>query len=438
MTLIAVDDLPHQVPPILTDGPELPLIASLIRYPTLQQELYPIINLLLADAQLRSLLIGGRAPPPPPYPQVLLAPATEMGAVMGAVMGAQPSSQPSPFASGLLQMLLEGLRAAGWWGPKQRASAAESDRRHLLPEAMHSTIISTLRYACAVHASTLLPTMTQIRQVPTSGFGTNGLASSGAVPLETALRNGPLVIDSAPLLEALCLLIPALYQLVADEAVSIEGQRLAFGDDGIISQRLAFEPLAAAAAVVDLMLGADAHHGAYAHDGAPHTAPSMARVLERFFMGEFGGGRAAASELLAQLCHPLFAAYLPSHSDRLAQMLTRLLHAGPVAWEEPLMLLVAHALQHPQSPSFVDQFHHVIHLCTASESEAALYCLGSAMQAATRAGDVLTSVSMGQGKPFDEIANLQFYQQERKVLETTRDVLPALAAVLASLERRAR
>ena len=355
-----------------------------------------------------------------------------MSATKGAVMGAQSTSQLPPFASGLLQMLLEGLRAAGWWGPKQRASAAESDRRHLLPEAMHSTIISTLRYACAVHASTLLPTMTQIRQLPTSGFGTDGLASSGAVALDTALLNGQLVIDSAPLLEALCLLIPALYRLVADESVITEGQRLAFGDDGFISQRLAFEPLAAAAAVVDLMLDANAHHGAQS------TASSMARVLERFFLGEFGGGRAAAAELLAQLCHPLFAAYLPSHSERLAQMLTRLLHAGPVAWEEPLMLLVAYALQHPQSPSFVDQFHLVINLCTVSESEAALYCLGSAMQAATRAGDVLTSVSMGQGKPFDEIANLQFYQQERKVLETTRDVLPALAAVLASLERRAR
>ena len=28
--------------------------------------------------------------------------------------------------------------------------------------------------------------------------------------------------------------------------------------------------------------------------------------------------------------------------------LTRLLHAGPLRWEEPLFLLVAYALQHPQ------------------------------------------------------------------------------------------
>ncbi len=64
-------------------------------------------------------------------------------------------------------------------------------------------------------------------------------------------------------------------------------------------------------------------------------------------------------------------------------MLTRLLRAGPKAWEEPLLLLVAYALQHPQSPSFVDHFHLVVSQCVSAESDAAVYCLSSAMRAAS-------------------------------------------------------
>jgi len=216
-----------------------------------------------------------------------------------------------------------------------------------------------------------------------------------------------------PLLEVLCLALPAMYQLIND-ASNVYGTT-----EG---QRIAFEPLAAAAAVVDKMLG----------DG-PET-PSMVAALERFFGGEFVGGRSAAAEMLAELCYPLMAAFLPSHSVLLAQMLTRLLQQGPIAWEEPLMLLVAYSLQHPQSPAFVDHFHLVVDLCTDSESEAALYCLSSAMQAAARGGDQITSLAMGQGKPFDEIANLQFYKQEGKELELTRAVVAPVAAVLASLK----
>ena len=160
----------------------------------------------------------------------------------------------------------------------------------------------------------------------------------------------------------------------------------------------------------------------------------MVRALERFLDGGFGSGQAAAAEMLAELTQPLFAAFLPSHSVLLAQMLTRLLQAGPKAWEEPLMLLVAYALQHPDAPTFVDHFHLVVQLCVEADSEAAVYCLSSAMQAAARGGDALTAHEMGQGKPFDEIANLQFYTADAKELELVRDVLPAVSQALRALQ----
>ena len=137
--------------------------------------------------------------------------------------------------------------------------------------------------------------------------------------------------------------------------------------------------------------------------------------------------------MLAEVCLPLFHAYLPAHSQLLAQTLTRLLQAGPLAWEEPLFLLVAYALQHPQAPNFVDHFHLVVQLCVDGDSEANVYCLSSAMRAAAKGGDRLVSSSMAGGRPFDEIANLKFYESEEKELETTRDVLPAVAQALAAM-----
>ena len=161
----------------------------------------------------------------------------------------------------------------------------------------------------------------------------------------------------------------------------------------------------------------------------------MVGALQHFFDGAFGGGEQAAAEMLAELCHPLYAAFLPSHSALLAQMLTRLLRSGPVRWEEPLMLLVAYALQHPDAPQFVDHYHLVIQLCVSGESDAAIYCLSSAMQAAARGGDSLTSRAMGTGKPFDEIANIQFYHTEAKELEQTRNVVPAIKQSLEAMRQ---
>jgi len=216
---------------------------------------------------------------------------------------------------------------------------------------------------------------------------------------------GPLT----PLLESLMLLLPAMYlQMKAAGSLS----------DG---QRVAFEPLIAVAAVIDKILG-DAE-----------SAPSMVRAVTRFLDGEYAG---APAEMLAEICHPLFAAFLPSHSQLLAQVLTRLLNQGPLEWEEPIMLAVAYALQHPQSPSFVDHFHLVLDLCVGDEraaSDAAVYCLSSAMRAAARAGDQLTSQGMANGRPFDEIANIKFYESEERELEQFRDVTPAVAQMLAAL-----
>ena len=117
----------------------------------------------------------------------------------------------------------------------------------------------------------------------------------------------------------------------------------------------------------------------------------------------------------------------------LAQILTRLLRAGPLVWDEPLFLLVAYALQHPQAPYFVDHFHLVVQLCVDGDSEANVYCLSSAMRAAARGGDQLVSSAMAGGKPFDEISNIKFYASEDKELEQTRDVLPAIAQALEGL-----
>ena len=186
-------------------------------------------------------------------------------------------------------------------------------------------------------------------------------------------------------------------------------------------KRLAYEPLVAAAAVVDKSIG-DAE-----------GAPSMVGVLRKFFDGQFGGGRDAAAGLLAEVCFPLFAAYLPSHSQLLAQTLTRLLETGPLAWEEPIFLLVAYALQHPQAPAFVDHFHLVVNLCVDGDSEANVYCLSSAMRAAAKGGDKLSAMAMAQGKPFDEVANLKFYKTEERELELTREVLPSIGQALAAL-----
>ena len=55
------------------------------------------------------------------------------------------------------------------------------------------------------------------------------------------------------------------------------------------------------------------------------------------------------------------------------------------------------------------------------------------MRAAVRAGDQLTSQTMSQGKPFDEVAELKFYHSEERELEQTREVLPNIAQVHATL-----
>ena len=206
------------------------------------------------------------------------------------------------------------------------------------------------------------------------------------------------------------LLLPALYlQVHADAELSTY-------------QRVAYEPLLAAAVVVDKIIS------------NLSNAPSMAGALRHFFEGGFGSGRVAAAELLSNICLPLFAAFLPSHSSLLAQTLTRLLRSGPVEWEEPLFLLVAYALQHPEAPGFVDNFHLVIDRCVDGDSDANVYCLSSAMRAAVASGDQLTSQLMATGKPFSEVSNIKFYESEARELEQARDVVPAIAHVLATLQ----
>ena len=89
--------------------------------------------------------------------------------------------------------------------------------------------------------------------------------------------------------------------------------------------------------------------------------------------------------------------------------------------------------QHVESPKFVENFHLVVQLCSDSDSEAAVYCLSSAMRAAARAGDTLTSQAMSSGRPFNEIATLKYYAAEERELEQTRQVLPSVAQTLQSM-----
>ena len=55
------------------------------------------------------------------------------------------------------------------------------------------------------------------------------------------------------------------------------------------------------------------------------------------------------------------------------------------------------------------------------------------MRAAARAGDNLSSQALASGKPFDEVASLDFYASEERELEATRDVVPAMAQALAAM-----
>ena len=91
-----------------------------------------------------------------------------------------------------------------------------------------------------------------------------------------------------------------------------------------------------------------------------------------------------------------------------------------------------HILQHPESPRFVENFHLVVQRCVDSEGEAAVYCLSAAMRAAARAGDALTAQAMASGRPFDEVAKIQFYAAEERELQLTRQVVLAITQVLQS------
>ena len=388
-------------------------------YPTIVSEAFSMLTLLLGDSGLRELLISGGALPPPPL----------------------ANAKRDPYGMGLLQMITSGLHASGWWGPPpggakdagsalegapaaamdfgmpafaqvtpagQQSGALSTSRRHLLPVSMEPNIITTLRHACHVHASSILPkTMPGALEAPPSA---SAPGQPGLAPGEVAAA---LAATPTPLLESLMLQLPVLYVQVlsADESTGLsEGQRIAY------------EPLVAAAAIVDKITGASG------------DTPSLVATLRQFFDGAFGGGRGAAAQLLSAIATPIFAAYLPSHSRFLAQTLTRLLQSGPLVWEEPLFLLVAYALQHQDAPRFVDHFHLVVQRCVEGDSEANVYCLGAAMRAAVRAGDQLTSHAISSGQPFDEIANIKFVASEERELELTRDVVPSVAQVLASLK----
>ena len=124
----------------------------------------------------------------------------------------------------MLQLLLHGLHASGWWGPPAPARghlghASDADapigpdgtpvqkvealRRHLLPEAMEKDIVTALRHACYIQASALLPTLQP-------GVGTlppPGTDASGA-------------LNGTPILEALMLLLPPMYLQVRASPIS--------------------------------------------------------------------------------------------------------------------------------------------------------------------------------------------------------------------------
>lgn len=280
-------------------------------------------------------------------------------------------------------------------------------------------ILSSLRHASAVHASSILPLIgssDQPLRPPAMRMG-GSLTSDGEAAIARERST-----SATPLLEAMLLLLPPLYLQIkasADETHGLDKPA-----------RYAYEPLVASAAVVDKILAGGVG------SGAPPNLPSLMAVLQRFFDGGFGGGRPGAAQLLSAAAAPLFAAFLPSHSHFVAQTLTRLLQSGPRAWEEPLLLLVAYALQHPDAPSFVDHFHVVVQQCVDGDSEANTYCLSSAMRAAARAGDDLSSQALASGKPFDEVASLEFYASEERELEAARDVVPSMAQVLEAITAR--
>jgi hypothetical protein len=312
-----------------------------------------------------------------------------------------------------LAVLTAAAPAYAGQAPHTLGAAAAVVRRHLLPEDMEPTILATLRHASAVHASSILPLLSADAPLKAPAMPSGGsltLQGEAAIALERSTA-------PTPLLEAMLLLLPPLYLQI--RTCADERQGLAKAD------RYAYEPLVAAAAVVDKIVG-----GAGA---AGDEKPSMVATLQRFFDGGFGGGRAGAAQLLSSAASPLFAAFLPSHSHFVAQTLTRLLQSGPLAWEEPLFLLVAYALQHPDAPKFVDHFHVAVQRCVEGDSDANVYCLSSAMRAAARAGDNLSSQALASGKPFDEVASLDFYASEERELEATRDVVPAMAQALAAM-----
>ena len=168
-------------------------------YPTLLAECWPMLSLLLGDGLLRESLIGSSASAAPPK----------------KLQGARRDA----YRGGLLQLLLNGLHAVGWWGPPSPAAGADQPivgeptavhRHHLLPGAMEREVVTALRHACYIQASTILPSM-----------------GTGALPVGDSIGAGS-SSAATPLLEALMLLLPAMYLQVKSDTGLTEAQRIGY------------------------------------------------------------------------------------------------------------------------------------------------------------------------------------------------------------------
>merc|ERR1740117_1839973 len=222
------------------------------------------------------------------------------------------------FAPGLLPMLIDGLRAVGWWG-----SSHAGGRKHLLPLSMRSNALSSMRAATIVHAA--------------------HMCKGESVSIEMAL----------PLLDAFLLQIVTIYEVLATPSASADADLLALAAMG------------QAAVVIDA-LRAD-------------QTQALGAALMRLAEGEY---KRKPLEMVHALGEPLMAAFLPSQSMAVAAKLHTLLVRGPVSFCAPVNLLATVALSHSSAPQVHSDFHSIVELAVEGTSDEEAGLLFATMSAA--------------------------------------------------------
>jgi len=302
-------------------------------------------------------------------------------ATPGVVANNDGGYKPDAFEIGLIPMILRGLHAVGWWGEHQKTGGS-GPRKHHMSLDMQPHILQALRLLSSIRSSQLKSEIS---------------------------RGVPAPEGSADLMDVCILQIPAMYCMVDAGHATSQGQRVVF------------EPLFSAAMLIDCLAGDTL---------LSSGSPTLQATLDGFIQGDFHN---RAFELLVGLAMPLYAAFLPAFSKKLATLLARILADGPQTYHDPLLLLVATALRQPSAPAYVEHFAQFFQLAIGESSFAATECLTAAMQASQLAGEAVTPQVMATGKAFEKERVPP--EAETVVLAETRSALPALQQVLGHFSK---